>query len=66
MHGWALNVSGSLDAFASIVPCGIAGVQMTSIEKESAHTPNVEEVGKLTARILQSRLAELLPNNPPL
>src|ERR1041385_4544937 len=34
MHGFALNVSGDLSAFEQIVPCGINGVTITSIEKE--------------------------------
>jgi lipoyl(octanoyl) transferase len=33
-HGFALNVTTDLSAFARIVPCGIAGVEMTSIERE--------------------------------
>jgi lipoyl(octanoyl) transferase len=41
MHGFALNVCGDLSPFSDIVPCGIANVTMTSIEKETgqAHTP---------------------------
>ena len=41
MHGFALNVCGDLSPFSQIVPCGIANVTMTSIEKETgdAHTP---------------------------
>jgi lipoyl(octanoyl) transferase len=41
MHGFALNVCGDLSPFDQIVPCGIANVMMTSIEKETgeAHTP---------------------------
>ncbi|MFL6520730.1 MAG: lipoyl(octanoyl) transferase LipB [Chthoniobacterales bacterium] len=41
MHGFALNVCGDLSPFDEIVPCGIANVTMTSIEKETgeAHTP---------------------------
>ena len=34
MHGFALNIGKDLSAFDSIVPCGIAGVEMTSIERE--------------------------------
>ena len=34
-HGFALNVTTELSAFDLIVPCGIAGVQMTSIAREA-------------------------------
>lgn len=34
-HGFALNVSTDLTSFERIVPCGIAGVEMTSIERET-------------------------------
>ena len=33
-HGFALNVTTDLSGFDRIVPCGIAGVEMTSIERE--------------------------------
>jgi lipoyl(octanoyl) transferase len=33
-HGFALNVGPDLRGFAPIVPCGIAGVQMTSVARE--------------------------------
>src|SRR5687767_11308961 len=34
-HGFALNVSTDLSWFELMVPCGIAGVTMTSIERET-------------------------------
>jgi lipoate-protein ligase B len=33
-HGFALNVGPDLRGFAPITPCGIAGVQMTSVARE--------------------------------
>ena len=33
-HGFALNVAPDLAAFAAITPCGIAGVEMTSVARE--------------------------------
>jgi lipoate-protein ligase B len=34
-HGFALNVATDMSQFDRIVPCGIAGVEMTSIEREA-------------------------------
>jgi lipoate-protein ligase B len=32
-HGFALNVATDLSGFAAIVPCGLPGVRMTSLER---------------------------------
>jgi lipoate-protein ligase B len=42
-HGFALNVSCDLGDFAAITPCGIDGVQMTSVALEGG-TPDVDAV----------------------
>jgi lipoyl(octanoyl) transferase len=50
MHGFGLNVCGSLEAFNHITPCGLAGVKMTSLEEEGVSGVSVEEVAAVAAR----------------
>ncbi len=65
MHGFALNVCGDLSPFDHIVPCGIANVSMTSMEKESGKTFRVEQLAKRIGEIAANRLLELQINNEP-
>jgi lipoyl(octanoyl) transferase len=51
MHGFALNVCGDLAPFDQIVPCGIANVAMTSIERETRRGCSVAEVASRIERI---------------
>jgi lipoyl(octanoyl) transferase len=44
MHGFALNVCGDLAAFGAITPCGIVGVEMTSVSRECGREISVREV----------------------
>ncbi len=46
MHGFALNVCGDLAPFHAITPCGISGVEMTSIERECARGISVEQCAR--------------------
>jgi lipoyl(octanoyl) transferase len=63
MHGFALNVTGDLAPFEQITPCGIAGVQMTSIERETGRAWTVEAVGEVVAGPLVERLRGMLRVN---
>jgi lipoyl(octanoyl) transferase len=38
-HGFAVNVCNDLEPFSWIVPCGLDGVAMTSLERELGHEP---------------------------
>ncbi len=44
MHGFAFNVNTDLSYFNHIIPCGIINKQVTSLEKELGHMPDMEEV----------------------
>ena len=44
MHGFALNVNPKLSAYEKIIPCGIAGAQVTSFEKELGRAIQISEV----------------------
>jgi lipoyl(octanoyl) transferase len=53
MHGFALNVNTDLSHFEFIVPCGIQGKTVTSLEKELGHKVNYEEVKEKIKKHLQ-------------
>jgi lipoyl(octanoyl) transferase len=59
MHGFALNVCGDLTPFDQIVPCGIANVTMTSIEKETGKESTVLEIASQLEEIAQRRSGDL-------
>ncbi|MCP4004106.1 MAG: lipoyl(octanoyl) transferase LipB [bacterium] len=44
MHGFALNVCCNLSRFDAIIPCGLQGVQMTSMEVELGRSVRLAEV----------------------
>jgi lipoyl(octanoyl) transferase len=57
MHGFALNAHCDLDAFAQIVPCGIADAGVTSLSAELGRTVTVTELVAPAERHLARLLA---------
>ncbi len=55
MHGFALNVCGDLSPFRQITPCGISGVEMTSVEREAGRCVTVEEVARHVGQVFAGR-----------
>lgn len=51
MHGFGLNVCGPLGGFEHITPCGLEGVEMTSLEAEGAKAVTVESVSALVGEV---------------
>ncbi len=49
-HGFALNLSTDLSYFRGIVPCGLEGVEMTSVEALTGRRPDLEAVSERLAR----------------
>ncbi len=60
-HGFALNVAADLSGFATIVPCGLQGVVMTSLELQTGRpiplTAVEEQVVEAFAAVFASRHA---------
>ena len=60
MHGFALNVAKDLPGFDEIIPCGIAGVRMTSLSAECGEDLETHAVAQIAGRIFLRNL-EMLP-----
>jgi len=55
LHGFAINICGPLEGFAHITPCGLEGVQMTSLEAEGADGLTMDEAAVLAGAIFAAR-----------
>jgi lipoyl(octanoyl) transferase len=64
-HGFALNVTTDVGAFGGIVPCGLPGIALTSVERLTGVAwPLAEVAGRVAphfAAIFERELAEATP-----
>jgi lipoyl(octanoyl) transferase len=60
MHGFAINITReSTQAFGHITPCGLAGVEMTSLSHECGRDLSFEEALDRTAELFRNRIDRL-------
>lgn len=53
-HGMAINIANELSIFDLMIPCGLDGVQMTSVLKETGRRCQMTEVKQKLTRLLTS------------
>jgi len=58
-HGMAINIQNDLSIFQLMVPCGLDGVQMTSVQRETGKVHDMQQIkhqlGRLLVRHVGSR-----------
>ena len=65
MHGIALNVNNDFGLFRKMVPCGISGRGVSSLDVELENPPSISEVKAVFAKelgdLLSKKNIELMP-----
>jgi len=51
-HGMAINIQNDLGIFEYFVPCGLEGVEVTSVKKETGQTHSMTEVKEILSKLL--------------
>lgn len=59
-HGMALNVANDLSLFDVMIPCGLDGVEMTSVERELGQAPDMAAVKTQLAALLRRHFQEIV------
>ena len=63
-HGLAINIQNDLSIFQLLVPCGLDGVQMTSVQKETGQMHDMEQIKGQLRRLLVRYVGRASPHDP--
>lgn len=55
-HGMAINIRNDLSIFETLIPCGLEGVEMTSVLKETGQSPAMADVKEKLFALLRKHL----------
>lgn len=58
-HGMAININNDLGIFDFLVPCGLDGVEMTSVQKETGREQSMAEAKKKLRTLLREHLGKI-------
>jgi lipoate-protein ligase B len=58
-HGIAINVNNDLSIFDAIVPCGLDGVEMTSVEKETGKKTDMAAAKEALNRLILTQWTQM-------
>ena len=61
-HGMAINIQNDLSIFDLFIPCGLDGVEMTSVLKETSRHHSMDKVKKDLAKLLRRHFSESYKN----
>jgi lipoate-protein ligase B len=64
-HGMAINVQNDLSIFNLMVPCGLDGVQMTSVQKETGKVHDMEQIKTQLTGLLVRYVGRASPHDTP-
>jgi lipoate-protein ligase B len=62
-HGMAINIQNDLSIFSYMVPCGLDGVRMTSVQKETGQTHDMEQIKAELSKLLIRHVGRASPHD---
>lgn len=62
-HGMAINIQNDLSIFNLMVPCGLDGVQMTSVQKETGRMHDMEQIKVELGKLLLCHVGRASPHD---